>query len=92
MQRLLLRPVSCLRGHSINLGHLLETGPLGIQPKTLAHRRDFGFFRMMLLEEENNNFTVNMFRLKSQTVKLDEVKGRVRSFPSVLLCAFVALI
>ncbi|XP_075899368.1 rab11 family-interacting protein 4B isoform X1 [Nelusetta ayraudi] len=33
--------------------------------------------RMMLLEEENNNFTVNMFRLKSQTVKLDEEKQRM---------------
>lgn len=29
---------------------------------------------MKLLEEENNNFAVNMCRLKSQTVKLDEVK------------------
>lgn len=85
MQRLLLTPVSCLRGRSINLGHLLETGPPGIQPKTLADRWDFVFFRMKLLEEENNNFTVNMFRLKSQTVKLDEVKRRVRS-SLVALC------
>lgn len=38
------------------------------------------FLRMKLLEEENNNFAVHMCRLKSETVKLDEVKEPVLCF------------